>query len=136
MLHFFAFFPYLLVLGGVHYECVGRMWLIMGNLPVTESGVTEGEGSHTVDMVWVDTVWIQCSWCHKCTVCGQCGQERGEPQCGYAAHGVIQVGMEIILAGGRWTTVISLFNSVPLFIFYVEFLKLVFFGTIVNGVIH
>ena len=62
---FFAFFPYLLVLGGVHYECVGRMWLIMGNLPVTESRVTEGEGSPTVDMVWVDTVWIQCSWCHS-----------------------------------------------------------------------
>ena len=72
-----AFFPYLLVLGGVHYECVGRMWLIMGNLPVTESRVTEGEGSHTVDMVWVDMMWIQCgqergaivwircSWCHS-----------------------------------------------------------------------
>ena len=89
--------------------------------------------------MWIWCGWIQCGYNAHGVInvqCGQCGQERGEPQCGYAAHGVIQVGMEIILAGGRWTTVISLFNSVPLFIFYVEFLKLVFFGTIVNGVIH
>ena len=61
----------------------------MGNLPVTESRVTEGEGSPTVDMVWVDTVWRQC------------GQERGEPQCGYAAHGVIQVGADNPGWGGQ-----------------------------------
>ena len=40
-----------------------------GNLPVTESGVTEGEGSPTVDMVWIQY------------------DRRGEPQCGYGVGG-------------------------------------------------